>query len=128
MSTSKGKQTTMDWHRPNPNENTLEEALSQLRLPFAVTPKQVDYIPQEMCRDARHHIAGIGGAPYTRYYINYHGALLSITNAYGYWFKVQYQEGRHIAIQIAQEGLNLPVDPLPGLSFSGLIKLGVPIT
>jgi hypothetical protein len=38
-------------------------------------------------------MAGVGGALYTGYYINYHGALLSVTNAYGYWFEVQYQEG-----------------------------------
>jgi hypothetical protein len=46
-----------------------------------------------MCRDARHYMAGVGGAPYTGYYVNYNGALLSITNAYRYWFEVQYQEG-----------------------------------
>jgi hypothetical protein len=101
MSTNKGKQTTRDWQRPNPNENTLEEALSQLQLPFVVTPEQVDYIPQEMCGEARHHMAGIGGVPYMGYYVNYHGALLSVTNTYGYWFKVQYQEGRHITIWLA---------------------------
>jgi hypothetical protein len=90
---TKGKQTTRDWHRPNPSEDTSEEALSQLQLPFVVMPEQVDYILQEMCGDARHHMAGVGGAPYTRYYMNYNRALLSITNTYGYWFEVQYQEG-----------------------------------
>jgi hypothetical protein len=128
MLTSKGKQTTWDWHRPNPNENISEEALSQLRLPFVVTPEQVDYIPREMCGDARHYMAGIGGAPYTGYYINYHSALLSVTNTYGYWFEVQYQEGQHVAIRIAHEGLNLLVDPLPGLSFAALIDSGVLVT
>jgi hypothetical protein len=98
MSTSKGKQTTRDWRRPNPNKDMSEEALSQLQLPFTVTPEQVDYIPQEMCGDARNHMAGIGGAPYTGYYVNYNGALLSVTNTYRYWFEVQYQEGCHVTV------------------------------
>jgi hypothetical protein len=72
-------------------------------------------------------MAGVGGAPYTGYYINYLGALLSVTNIYGYWFEVQYQEGRHIAVRLVRSGTNLPVDPLPSLSFSGLIESGMPL-
>jgi hypothetical protein len=98
MSTTIGKQPARDWHRPNPNEDTSEAALSQLRLPFPVVPEQVDYIPREWCRDAHHHMASVGGAPYTGYYINYLGALLSVMNVYGYWFEVQYQEGQHVAV------------------------------
>jgi hypothetical protein len=128
MSTSIGKQPTRDWRRPNPNKDTSEEVLAQLRLPFPVIPEQVNYIPREMCGDARHHMAGVGGAPYTGYYINYLGALLLVTNVYGYWFEVQYQNRRHVAIRLVRSGTNLPVDPLPGLSFSALIETGLPLS
>jgi hypothetical protein len=79
----KGK-APKDWRQPNSKEDTLPEVLAQLWLPFHITPEQIDTVPKEYQGEAQHYSAGVEGAPYARYYVNYHRALLSVTNVYGY--------------------------------------------
>jgi len=88
----KGKGQSKDWHicyLPE-TEDTSPKALSNLKCPFDTIPEPKDSVSAEFTENVQHLLSSQDtGAPYTGYYARFNGALVSVSNVYGVWFKVR---------------------------------------
>ena len=86
--------------------------LAKLEFPFKCTPKPKDSVPAEFTKNLTHLQGGQKGAPWARYYTNYHSAKVAVAMAYGVWCKIKFTPGNQFyAIHVTQPSFQLNMPP-----------------
>ena len=115
--------TCSDWHWIGRGRYTTQW-FNALRCPFEITLETTDTIPAEYRGDAYHFTVGQEGIPFTRYYINFRGTKLAVSNYYGVWFEIQKRDTIFEAKRVARDKLHLPKLPMFGMDIVALKESG----
>jgi len=95
--------TRSDWRWTGRGRYTTQW-FDALRCPFEITLETTDTVPAEYRGNAYHFTVGQEGIPFTRYYINFRGAKLAVSNYYGVWFEVQKRDTIFEAKRVLHRG------------------------
>jgi hypothetical protein len=97
-----------------------------LKLLIGIVLENWDYNDMKNTLNMQHLVSTQEGAPWDSYYATLNGAEIAVSAYCRVWFEIEQQGDSWQAAQVAHLELNLVHDPLPGINWEELVKLGEP--